>query len=236
MHIISRIDVEQTDSNSFMNNCDNCITLNDRLITLAQLKSTNTIVVVIFIIGGIVKSGECCFFIQKDDINACTFKGHVLEFKLFENDKYIWSGDYVSDLNKVNGNLCIEFETQVAVEDNEIINYIRKSNVDQAIEVLETFYNNYTTTQPNILNKITSPYNSAFVDNFKINTVSLNNDKPECKICKIKVMKMYMRSHVAKHILLGHTTGQVCGFCGILHQGNVSKEKTKNHNYKAAVY
>jgi hypothetical protein len=36
--------------------------------------------------------------------------------------------------------LCIEFETQVAVEDNEIINYISKSNVDQAIEVLETFY------------------------------------------------------------------------------------------------
>jgi hypothetical protein len=86
------------------------------------------------------------------------------------------------------------------------------------------------------LNKISSPYNSSFVDNFKINTASLNNDKPECKICKIKVVKMYMRSHVAKHILLGHTSGQVCGFCGILHQGNVSKEKTRNNNYKPAVF
>ena len=108
--------------------------------------------------------------------------------------------------------------------------------MDQAIEVLETFYNNITTSQPNLLNKISSPYNSSFVDNFKINTVSLNNDKPECKICKIKVAKMYMRSHVAKHILLGHTTGQVCGFCGVLHAGNVSKEKTRNNNYKPAVF
>jgi hypothetical protein len=128
------------------------------------------------------------------------------------------------------------FETQVAVENNEIINYISKSNLDQAIEVLETFYNNITTSQPNLLNKISSPYNSSFVDNFKINTVSLNNDKPDCKICKIKVLKMYMRSHVAKHILLGHTTGQVCGFCGVLHPGNVSKEKTRNNNYKPAVF
>jgi hypothetical protein len=35
-----------------------------------------------------------------------------IEFKLFENDKNIWSDDYVSDLNKVSGNLCIVFETQ----------------------------------------------------------------------------------------------------------------------------
>ena len=84
---------------------------------------------VIFIIGSIVKSGECCYFIQKDDINACTFKGRVLEFKLFENDKYIWSGDYVSDLDKVNGNLCIEF--------NEIIKYISKKLL---IQTLSIFY------------------------------------------------------------------------------------------------
>jgi guanylate kinase len=123
--------------------------------------------VVIFIIGGIVKSGESCYFIHKDDINACTFKGRVLEFQLFQNDKYIWSGDYVSDLNKVSGNLCIEFETQVAVEDNEIINYISKSNVNQAIEVLETFYNNITTSQPRVCSTYLWSYNmlSHFQEN-----------------------------------------------------------------------
>ena len=47
LRVRSRIDVEQTDSNYFMNNFDNSITLNDRLITLAKLKSTNNVVVVI---------------------------------------------------------------------------------------------------------------------------------------------------------------------------------------------
>ena len=44
-----------------------------------------------------------------------------------------------------------------------------------------------------------------------------------------------MRSHVAVHILKGDTNGQVCGFCGILHSGNVQKITTRNKASKAIV-
>ena len=85
--------------------------LNDRLITLVKLKSSIT--AVIFIVGGILQAGESKFSINKNEINECIFKGHVLEFYKFEDNKFIWSGEYVADICKVTGNLCIEFETQV---------------------------------------------------------------------------------------------------------------------------
>ena len=67
----------------------------------------------IIIVGGILKAGESQFSINKNDISQCSFKGHILEFSRLEENKYIWSGEYVADISKVSGNLCIVFETQV---------------------------------------------------------------------------------------------------------------------------
>ena len=44
-----------------------------------------------------------------------------------------------------------------------------------------------------------------------------------------------MRYHVAKHILLGDTYRPVCGFCGVLHSGNIRKIITRNNNCKPFV-
>ena len=88
-----------------MNNDDYQLALNDRLITL--VKSKSSVMAVIFIIGGINKAGESQFLISKSEMNQCSFKGHVLEFSRLEDDKYIWSGEYVGFINKIPGNFCI---------------------------------------------------------------------------------------------------------------------------------
>ena len=44
-----------------------------------------------------------------------------------------------------------------------IINFIQKENIDQAFEVLETTYNNLDNKSPNLLPKITSPYESFLI-------------------------------------------------------------------------
>ena len=46
-----------------------------------------------------------------------------------------------------------------------------------------------------------------------------------------------MRSHVAKHILLGDTNRPVRGFviCGVLHSGNIRKIISRNNKFKPFV-
>jgi hypothetical protein len=113
LRVRKRVENDEEDLNYDLINDENRITLNDRLITL--VKSKSSLMVVIFIISGITKAGESLFLISKSEMNQCIFKGHILEFTKLENDKYIWSGEYVGFINKIGGNLCIEFETQVFI-------------------------------------------------------------------------------------------------------------------------
>ena len=48
-------------------------------------------------------------------------------------------------------------------------------------------------------------------------------------------MQWKYKHDVAKHILLGDTYRQVCGFCGVLHSGNIRKIITRNNNCKPFV-
>ena len=91
------------------------------------------------------------------------------------------------------------------VVEGEIINYANKTNIEQAIEALETIYNSIENKNPNMLPRIiTSPYPRNLEDNFLIKTsTSTNLDKAKCKICIKEVDILYMRSHVAVHILKG---------------------------------
>jgi hypothetical protein len=86
-----------------------------------------------------------------------------------------------------------------------------------------------------VLPKIsTSPYHATLEDNFILKpATSTKLDKAKCKVCTKEVDFLYMRSHVAVHILKGETNGQVCGSCGILHSGNVQKILTKAKAFKA---
>ena len=104
----------------------------------------------------------------------------VLKFDVMNGDRYLWNGEYGGELNKIHGNLCIEFETQMTVINGELINYIQKENIDQAIEVLEATYNNLDNKS---LPKITSPYDSSFDHNFKIKYIAKNLEKSPCKNC-----------------------------------------------------
>ena len=124
------------------------------------------------------------------------------------------------------------------VVEGNIVNYVNKDNIEQALETLETIYNRIENKPPNLLPKITKlAYPPSLIDNFTLKTNNnINNknlEKPPCKICKKDVDIQYMRSHVAKHILKNETSGQVCGFCGILHSGNVQKSCTRNKASKA---
>ena len=49
----------------------------------------------------------------------CTFNGMVLKFDVMNGDRYLWNGEYGGELNKIQGNLCIEFETQMTVLNGE---------------------------------------------------------------------------------------------------------------------
>ena len=123
------------------------------------------------------------------------------------------------------------------VADANIVNYVNKDNLEQALEALETIYNRIENKPPNLLPKIAKlPYPTSLMENFIIktnNNIYNNNlEKPPCKICDKEVDIQYMRSHVAKHILKNETSGQVCG---ILHSGNVQKSSTRNKASKAIV-
>ena len=113
LRVRQRVGNDEEELNYCLNNDDYQLALNDRLITL--VKSKSSVMAVIFIIGGINKAGESQFLISKSEMNQCSFKGHVLEFSRLEDDKYIWSGEYVGFINKIPGNICIEFETQVFI-------------------------------------------------------------------------------------------------------------------------
>ena len=119
------------------------------------------------------------------------------------------------------------------VVEGNIVNYVHKDNIEQALETLETIYNRIENKPPNLLPKITKlPYPTSLIDNFTLktnNNINNNNlEKPLCKICKKDV-----DIHLAKHIKKNETSGQVCGFCGILHSGNVQKSCTRNKASKA---
>lgn len=123
------------------------------------------------------------------------------------------------------------------VVNGDFIIYVNKINIDQALEALETTYNSIENKTPLLLPKIsTSPYPTLIMDNFSLkSTTTTNLEKANCKLCDKEVDILYMRSHVAVHILKGDTTGQVCGACGIMHTGNVRKIVTKNKAFKAIV-
>ena len=55
--------------------------------------------------------------------------------------------------------------------------------------------------QPNLLPKISLPYQHSFEAVFTIASQGLNREKPSCKIYERNIDIAYMRSHVAKHIL-----------------------------------
>ena len=119
------------------------------------------------------------------------------------------------------------------VVEGNIVNYVHKDNIEQALETLETIYNRIENKPPNLLPKITKlSYPTSLIDNFTLktnNNINNNNlEKPPCKICKKDV-----DIHLAKHIKKNETSGQVCGFCGILHSGNVQKSCTRNKASKA---
>ena len=94
------------------------------------------------------------------------------------------------------------------VVEGNIVNYVNKDNIEQALrrfETLETIYNRIENKPPNLLPKITKlSYPTSLIDNFTLKTIkNINNnnlEKPPCKICKKDVEIQYMRSHIAKHI------------------------------------
>ena len=86
---------------------------------------------------------------------------------------------------------------QVISDNGDITNYVKKDNLEQAKYLLENVFNEIENKPPNMLPKIFGmPYDAHFLE-------------------------IYMRSHIAKHRFLGDLAPPVCGFCGILHTGNL---------------
>ena len=117
-------------------------------------------------------------------------------------NKFIQSG--VGNEVKVSGNLSIEFETKLDYTDEELIIFVDEQQIEQVKVVLETTYNAMENKSPNLIpTRVESPYGTSFENIFKINTNDVNTEKPQCRICPRHVDIVYMRSHVATHILKG---------------------------------
>ena len=57
------------------------------------------------------------YSVPKTDINACQFRGKILKFDNFVDEKFIQSG--VGNEVKISGNLSIEFETKLEYKTTE---------------------------------------------------------------------------------------------------------------------
>lgn len=201
---------------------ENLTRVTDTIATIAKLH-TQFIGLVIFSINKIKSGGRFVDSIDSSLLHTAQFYGTMLKIKSFDDDYLYWTGTYGESI-VCQGEFCVNILTKtIAVKDKSDCTGFSMEYVDKAIDLLTSIYGKHLAESINvntILKQVRSPYCNEKVQNYLLiqDLAVFNNksDKVQCDTCHKQVLKIRMRNHIGKHLILDEIDAHPknCGMCG----------------------